>query len=88
MTVGGESRRILIPPTAGCHRRLSLACKLQFAAVWAQPANESLLVEDNADVRRLYAIGLNQRGSKEAAANVAEAVDRVATDVRLHPPTG
>jgi CheY-like chemotaxis protein len=37
-----------------------------------------LLVEDNADVRRLYAIGLNQRGFEvKLAANGAEAVDRV-----------
>lgn len=37
-----------------------------------------LLVEDNADVRRLYAIGLNQRGYEvKLAANGAEAVDRI-----------
>ena len=36
-----------------------------------------LLVEDNADVRRLYAIGLNQRGFEvKLAANGAEAVER------------
>lgn len=40
-----------------------------------------LLVEDNADVRRLYAIGLNQRGFEvKLAANGAEAVDRVAAE--------
>jgi len=40
-----------------------------------------LLVDDNADVRRLYAIGLNQRGYEvKLAANGAEAVDRVATE--------
>jgi len=40
-----------------------------------------LLVEDNADVRRLYAIGLNQRGFEvKLAANGAEAVDRVASE--------
>ena len=40
-----------------------------------------LLVEDNADVRRLYAIGLNQRGFEDKlAANGAEAVDRVASE--------
>lgn len=40
-----------------------------------------LLVEDNADVRRLYAIGLNQRGFEvKLAANGAEAVERVATE--------
>lgn len=40
-----------------------------------------LLVEDNADVRRLYAIGLNQRGYEvKLAANGAEAVDRLATE--------
>lgn len=37
-----------------------------------------LIVEDNADVRRLYAIGLNQRGFEvKLAANGAEAVERV-----------
>lgn len=37
-----------------------------------------LLVEDNADVRRLYAIGLNQRGFEvKLAANGAEAVARI-----------
>lgn len=40
-----------------------------------------LLVEDNADVRRLYAIGLNQRGFEvKLASNGAEAVDRVITE--------
>lgn len=40
-----------------------------------------LLVEDNADVRRLYAIGLNQRGFEvKLASNGAEAVDRVAVE--------
>ena len=40
-----------------------------------------LLVEDNADVRRLYAIGLNQRGFEvKLAANGAEAVERVASE--------
>lgn len=37
-----------------------------------------LLVEDNADIRRLYAIGLNQRGFEvKLAANGAEAVERM-----------
>lgn len=37
-----------------------------------------LLVEDDADIRRLYAIGLNQRGYEvKLAANGAEAVDRI-----------
>jgi CheY-like chemotaxis protein len=37
-----------------------------------------LIVEDNSDVRRLYAIGLNQRGFEvKLAANGAEAVERV-----------
>ena len=40
-----------------------------------------LIVEDNADVRRLYAIGLNQRGFQvKLAANGAEAVDRIASE--------
>jgi len=40
-----------------------------------------LLVEDNADVRRLYAIGLNQRGFEvKLASNGAEAVERVTTE--------
>ena len=37
-----------------------------------------LIVEDNADLRRLYAIGLNQHGFEiRLAANGAEALDRV-----------
>ena len=40
-----------------------------------------LLVEDDANVRRLYAIGLNQRGFEvKLAANGAEAVDRMAAE--------
>jgi CheY-like chemotaxis protein len=40
-----------------------------------------LLVEDNADVRRLYAIGLNQRGYEvKLAANGAEAVERARSE--------
>ena len=37
-----------------------------------------LIVEDDADARRLYAIGLNQRGFEvRLAANGAEAVERI-----------
>ena len=37
-----------------------------------------LIVEDNSDLRRLYAIGLNKRGFEvKLAANGAEAVDRI-----------
>jgi CheY-like chemotaxis protein len=37
-----------------------------------------LIVEDNSDVRRLYAIGLNQRGFEvKLASNGAEAVERI-----------
>ncbi len=37
-----------------------------------------LIVEDESDVRRLYAIGLNQRGFEvRLAANGAEAVERI-----------
>lgn len=40
-----------------------------------------LLVEDNSDVRRLYAIGLNQRGYEvKLAANGAEAFERIQAD--------
>ena len=40
-----------------------------------------LIVEDNSDVRRLYAIGLNQRGYEvKLAANGAEAVERIACE--------
>jgi CheY-like chemotaxis protein len=40
-----------------------------------------LLVEDNADVRRLYAIGLNRHGfSVRLAANGAEAVERIGSE--------
>ena len=40
-----------------------------------------LIVDDDSDVRRLYAIGLNQRGFEvKLAANGAEAVERVAAE--------
>ncbi len=40
-----------------------------------------LIVEDNSDVRRLYAIGLNQHGFEvKLAANGAEAVERIASE--------
>jgi two-component system phosphate regulon response regulator PhoB len=40
-----------------------------------------LIVEDDSDVRRLYAIGLNQRGYEvKLAANGAEAVDRIESE--------
>ena len=40
-----------------------------------------LIVEDNSDVRRLYAIGLNQHGYEvKLAANGAEAVDRIVVE--------
>lgn len=40
-----------------------------------------LIVEDNSDLRRLYALGLNQRGFEvKLASNGAEAVDRVETE--------
>ena len=40
-----------------------------------------LIVEDNADLRRLYAIGLNQRGFEvKLAANGAEALDRIQSE--------
>jgi CheY-like chemotaxis protein len=45
------------------------------------PKPKVLIVEDNSDVRRLYAIGLNQRGFQvKLAANGAEAVDRIASE--------
>ena len=40
-----------------------------------------LIVEDNSDVRRLYAIGLNQRGFEvKLASNGAEAMERIASE--------
>jgi DNA-binding response OmpR family regulator len=37
-----------------------------------------LIVEDNSDIRRLYAIGLNQRGFEvKVAANGAQAIERL-----------
>lgn len=40
-----------------------------------------LIVEDNSDVRRLYAIGLNQRGFEvKLAANGAEAMERIESE--------
>ncbi len=45
------------------------------------PKRRVLIVEDNADLRRLYAIGLNQRGYEvKLAANGAEAIDRIESD--------
>jgi len=42
------------------------------------PKPKVLIVEDDSDVRRLYAIGLNQRGFEvKLAANGAEAVERI-----------
>lgn len=43
--------------------------------------NKVLVVEDDADLRRLYAIGLNQQGFEvKLAANGAEALDRLLTE--------
>ena len=40
-----------------------------------------LIVEDDSDIRRLYAIGLNPRGYEvKLAANGAEAIDRIADE--------
>lgn len=40
-----------------------------------------LIVEDNSDVRRLYAIGLNQRGFEvKLASNGAQALERVRSE--------
>ena len=45
------------------------------------PRPKILIVDDNSDVRRLYAIGLNQRGFEvKLAANGAEAVERIARE--------
>jgi two-component system KDP operon response regulator KdpE len=45
------------------------------------PRQKVLIVEDNSDVRRLYAIGLNQRGFEvKLAANGAEAVERIRSE--------
>jgi CheY-like chemotaxis protein len=45
------------------------------------PRAKVLIVEDNSDVRRLYAIGLNQRGYEvKLAANGAEAVERISSE--------
>jgi CheY-like chemotaxis protein len=45
------------------------------------PRSKVLIVEDNSDVRRLYAIGLNQRGFEvKLAANGAEAVERIVAE--------
>src|SRR5438105_15041624 len=46
-----------------------------------RPKPKVLIVEDNSDVRRLYAIGLNQRGFEvKLAANGAEAVERIVAE--------
>lgn len=61
------------PDTAGC-----LAENMQIWSGGMPARTKVLLVEDDADIRRLYAIGLNQRGYEvKLAANGAEAVDRI-----------
>ena len=60
-----------------------LVGKLQPDSAMRGPRPKVLLVDDNADIRRLYAIGLNQRGYEvRLAANGAEAVDRLSSE---HP---
>jgi CheY-like chemotaxis protein len=55
---------------------LTCAQNLQKWAFVGKP--KILIVEDNSDVRRLYAIALNQRGFEvKLAANGAEAVERI-----------
>lgn len=47
----------------------------------ARKQKRILIVDDSSDLRRLYAIGLNQHGYEvKLAANGAEALERVATD--------
>ena len=58
---------------------VSLRTKPAEMAHWMTGKPKILIVEDNSDVRRLYAIGLNQRGYEvKLAANGAEAVERIA----------
>jgi DNA-binding response OmpR family regulator len=46
-----------------------------------KPRAKVLIVEDNSDVRRLYAIGLNQRGFEvKLAADGAQAMERISTE--------
>lgn len=45
------------------------------------PRRRILIVEDDSDVRRLFAIGLNQRGFEvKLAANGADAVERIRSE--------
>ena len=47
----------------------------------AMAKKKVLIVEDNSDVRRLYAIGLNQRGFEvKLASDGAQAVERIRTE--------
>src|SRR5881392_3573394 len=59
---------------------ITRACmKSALPAEMAKP--RVLIVEDESDVRRLYAIGLNQRGFEvKLAANGAEAVERISSE--------
>ncbi|HXA15405.1 MAG TPA: response regulator transcription factor [Thermoanaerobaculia bacterium] len=60
----------LQPPNATAHE----TCKRRSMV----PRAKVLIVEDDSDVRRLYAIGLNQHGFEvKLAANGAEAVERI-----------
>ena len=46
-----------------------------------KPKAKVLIVEDDSDVRRLYAIGLNQRGFEvKLAADGAQAMERISTE--------
>ncbi len=76
-----NAHEVFIPSSThggDCSSRFALRMKsAQTAHMAAKP--KVLIVEDNSDVRRLYAIGLNQRGFEvKLAANGAEAVERIA----------
>lgn len=71
---------VLLEIDAGREDIRSAVRSLQLA-VLVSSRQKVLLVEDNPDVRRLYAIGLNQRGFEvKLAANGAEAVERATSE--------
>lgn len=72
--------RIALPAAAAAGGQF--ARKLHRARTMA-PRRKVLIVEDDSDLRRLYAIGLNKYGFEvKLAANGAEALDRAETE---HP---
>src|SRR5437879_13558328 len=71
----------LLPLIAHCPLLVWARASMESAQGPAMAKARVLIVEDNSDVRRLYAIGLNQYGFEvKLAANGAEAVERITAE--------